>query len=143
MLSKEVDLKRLQTELRMAKAEIAEREMLAPLTGVVVLRFHEPGEAVGCVEGEVEQPVGTGDDFAHAAQFFEKHFLMRDAVADGFEVNLWAENPSLQGQAFNFGLGLRPTMIELTNQVLAYSGTQWIATTISSISSGSWMLPIS
>jgi multidrug efflux system membrane fusion protein len=50
MLSKEVDLKRLQTELRMAKAEVAEREMLAPLTGVVVLRFHEPGEAVNEAE---------------------------------------------------------------------------------------------
>jgi len=50
MLSKEVDLKRLQTELRMAKAEVAEREMLAPLTGVVVRRFHEPGEAVNEAE---------------------------------------------------------------------------------------------
>lgn len=50
MLSKEVDLKRLQTELKMANAEIAEREMLAPLTGVVVLRFHEPGEAVNEAE---------------------------------------------------------------------------------------------
>lgn len=50
MLSKEVDLKRLQTELKMAKAEVAEREMLAPLTGVVVLRLHEPGEAVNEAE---------------------------------------------------------------------------------------------
>jgi RND family efflux transporter MFP subunit len=50
MLSKEVDLKRLQTELRMAKAEVAEREMLAPLTGVVVRKFHEPGEAVNEAE---------------------------------------------------------------------------------------------
>lgn len=50
MLSKEVDLKRLQTELRMAKAEVSEREMLAPLTGVVVIRFHEPGEAVNEAE---------------------------------------------------------------------------------------------
>lgn len=50
MLSKEVDLKRLQTELRMAKAEVAEREMPAPLTGVVVRKFHEPGEAVNEAE---------------------------------------------------------------------------------------------
>jgi membrane fusion protein, multidrug efflux system len=50
MLSKEVDLKRLQTELKMAQAEVAEREMLAPLTGVVVHRLREPGEAVNEAE---------------------------------------------------------------------------------------------
>jgi RND family efflux transporter MFP subunit len=50
MLSKEVDLKRLQTELKMANAEVAEREILAPLTGMVVHRFHEPGEAVNEAE---------------------------------------------------------------------------------------------
>lgn len=54
MLSREVDLARLQTELRIAKAEVAEREMLAPLTGVVVRRFHEPGEAVNEAEPVLE-----------------------------------------------------------------------------------------
>ena len=43
-------MKRLQTELKMAHAEIAEREMLAPLTGVVVHRLREPGEAVNEAE---------------------------------------------------------------------------------------------
>jgi membrane fusion protein, multidrug efflux system len=50
MLSKEVDLKRLETELKIANAEVAEREMVAPLTGVVVHRYHEPGEAVNEAE---------------------------------------------------------------------------------------------
>lgn len=46
MLSKEVEYKRVQTELKMAKAVVAERQMLAPFDGVVVNRFREPGEAV-------------------------------------------------------------------------------------------------
>ncbi len=46
MLSKEVELKRLETELKMAKAVVAERQVLAPFDGVVVNRFREPGEAV-------------------------------------------------------------------------------------------------
>jgi RND family efflux transporter MFP subunit len=50
MLSKEVDLKRMEAELKIANAEVAEREMLAPLTGVVVHRLHEPGEAVNEAE---------------------------------------------------------------------------------------------
>ncbi len=50
MLSKEVELKRLQTELKMAKAVVAERQMLAPFDGVVVQRFREPGEAVNEAE---------------------------------------------------------------------------------------------
>lgn len=50
MLSKEIELKRLQTELKMAKAVVAERQMLAPFDGVVVNRFREPGEAVNEAE---------------------------------------------------------------------------------------------
>jgi RND family efflux transporter MFP subunit len=50
MLLKEVDLKRLQAELNIAKSEVAQRELLAPLTGVVVHRYHEPGEAVNEAE---------------------------------------------------------------------------------------------
>ena len=50
MLAKEVDLKRLQAELKIATAEVGEREMLAPLTGVVVHRYHEAGEAVNEAE---------------------------------------------------------------------------------------------
>jgi RND family efflux transporter MFP subunit len=46
MLSKEVELKRMQVELEMAKAVVAERQMLAPFDGVVVNRYREPGEAV-------------------------------------------------------------------------------------------------
>lgn len=50
MLAKEVDLKRLQAELKISNAEVAEREILAPLTGVVVHRYHEAGEAVNEAE---------------------------------------------------------------------------------------------
>jgi RND family efflux transporter MFP subunit len=50
MLAKDVELKRLQAELKIANVEIAEREMVAPLTGVVVHRYHEPGEAVNEAE---------------------------------------------------------------------------------------------
>jgi len=50
MLLKEVDLKRMQAELNIAKAEVAQRELLSPLTGVVVHRYHEPGEAVNEAE---------------------------------------------------------------------------------------------
>lgn len=50
MLSKEVEMKRLQTELKMAKAALAERRMIAPFDGVVVHRLREPGEAVNEAE---------------------------------------------------------------------------------------------
>ncbi len=50
MLAKQVEMKRLQAELDIAKVEVSQREMLAPLTGVVVHRFHEPGEAVNEAE---------------------------------------------------------------------------------------------
>ena len=50
LLAKEVELKRLQAELKIATAEVAEREMASPLTGVVVHRYHEPGEAVNEAE---------------------------------------------------------------------------------------------
>ncbi|QIF04546.1 efflux RND transporter periplasmic adaptor subunit [Roseimicrobium sp. ORNL1] len=45
-LAKEVELKRLQAELNIAKADLAEREILAPLTGVVVRKFKESGESI-------------------------------------------------------------------------------------------------
>ncbi|RBP45386.1 RND family efflux transporter MFP subunit [Roseimicrobium gellanilyticum] len=45
-LAKEVELKRLQAELSIAKAELAEREILSPLTGVVVRKFKESGESI-------------------------------------------------------------------------------------------------
>ncbi|MDB6138223.1 MAG: secretion protein HlyD family protein, partial [Verrucomicrobiaceae bacterium] len=48
--AKETELKRIQAELRISKAEVAEREIHSPLTGVVVHRFHEAGEAVNEAE---------------------------------------------------------------------------------------------
>ena len=46
MLTDKMELNRLQAELKMAKAEVAEREILSRFDGVVVYRYHEPGEAV-------------------------------------------------------------------------------------------------
>jgi multidrug efflux pump subunit AcrA (membrane-fusion protein) len=40
----------MEAELKIAYAEVSEREMVAPLTGVVVHRYHEPGEAVNEAE---------------------------------------------------------------------------------------------
>ena len=53
-LAKEVEMKRVDAELKIAKAEVAEREVRAPLTGVVVQRFREPGEAVNEAEPMLE-----------------------------------------------------------------------------------------
>lgn len=50
MMVKEVEMKRIKAELKIAEAEVAEREIRSPLTGVVVRRFHEPGEAVNEAE---------------------------------------------------------------------------------------------
>ncbi|MDI1314241.1 efflux RND transporter periplasmic adaptor subunit [Prosthecobacter sp.] len=50
MMVKEVEMKRINSELKIAQAEVAEREIRSPLTGVVVRRFHEPGEAVNEAE---------------------------------------------------------------------------------------------
>lgn len=53
-LAKEVEMKRVDAELKIAKAEVAEREVRAPLTGVVVQRYREPGEAVNEAEPMLE-----------------------------------------------------------------------------------------
>lgn len=49
-LAKELELKRIKADLKIAEAEVAEREIKAPLTGVVVHRLHEVGEAVNEAE---------------------------------------------------------------------------------------------
>lgn len=46
MLAKEVELKRVTAELNIAKAELVERSITAPISGVVVHRLKEVGEAV-------------------------------------------------------------------------------------------------
>jgi len=46
MLADKMELSRLQAELKMAQAEVAEREIVSRFDGVVVYRYHEPGEAV-------------------------------------------------------------------------------------------------
>lgn len=46
MLSKDVELKRVQSELDIAKADLAERTIIAKSDGIVVHRLKEPGEAV-------------------------------------------------------------------------------------------------
>lgn len=49
-LAKELEVKRIKADLKIAEAEVAEREIKAPLTGVVVHRLHEVGEAVNEAE---------------------------------------------------------------------------------------------
>ena len=46
MLTDKMELNRLLSELKMAEAEVAEREIVSRFDGVVVYRYHEPGEAV-------------------------------------------------------------------------------------------------
>lgn len=53
-LNKEMELKRLQTEQDIAKAEFEEREIKSPLSGVVVRKFKESGESVSEVEPILE-----------------------------------------------------------------------------------------
>lgn len=50
MMVKEVEMKRIKAELKIAEGEVAERHVRSPLSGVVVRRFHEPGEAVNEAE---------------------------------------------------------------------------------------------
>lgn len=49
-LAKELEVKRISADLKIAAAEVAEREIKSPLTGVVVHRLHEVGEAVNEAE---------------------------------------------------------------------------------------------
>lgn len=49
-LAKELELKRIKADLKIAEAEVAEREIRSPLSGVVVHRLHEVGEAVNEAE---------------------------------------------------------------------------------------------
>lgn len=42
----EVELKRLEAELAIAEADLSERSILAPLSGVVVRKFKESGESI-------------------------------------------------------------------------------------------------
>jgi len=44
--AKEVELKRLQAELGIAKSELADREIKAPVSGVVVRKFKESAESI-------------------------------------------------------------------------------------------------
>ena len=53
-LAKELEMKRLKAEIKIAEAEVKEREVCSPLNGVVVHRFHEPGEAVNEAEPMLE-----------------------------------------------------------------------------------------
>ncbi len=53
-LAKELEVKRIKAEIKIAEAEVAEREVRSPVAGVVVHRFHEPGEAVNEAEPMLE-----------------------------------------------------------------------------------------
>jgi len=44
--AKEVELKRLEAELKIAKADLAERKILSPMRGVVVRKYKESAESI-------------------------------------------------------------------------------------------------
>ena len=68
---------------------------------------------------------------------FVRDFLYVEDAADAYlrlAENLGAD-PSLAGEAFNFGLELRPTMIELTEKVLAMMGRPDLRPVVQNIAS--------
>lgn len=50
MLAKETEQRRIEAERDIAKAEVAERNVVAPISGIIVQRVREPGEAVNEAE---------------------------------------------------------------------------------------------
>jgi len=92
-LAKELDLKRVEAELKIAKAELAKREICAPLTGVVVHRFREPGEAVN----EAEPILQVMDADRLLLQFYlEAPMLSTLKIGDQVEVMFPEVTPMIQ-----------------------------------------------
>jgi CDP-glucose 4,6-dehydratase len=68
---------------------------------------------------------------------FVRDFLYVEDAADAYLrlAEKLAADPSLAGEAFNFGLELRPTMIELTEKVLAMMGRPDLRPVVQNIAS--------
>ncbi len=95
-LAKELEVKRIKADLKIAQAEVAEREIRAPLTGVVVHRLHEVGEAVN--EAEAIMQVMEVD---RLLLLFHLEATMLSVLKLGqeIEVNFPELSPPLQGRA--------------------------------------------
>ena len=68
---------------------------------------------------------------------FVRDFLYVEDAADAYLAlaERMAADPSLAGEAFNFGLELRPTMLELTEKVLAMMGRSDLRPVVQNIAS--------
>ena len=75
-----------------------------------------PGVILAALKGENFQIRSDGK--------FVRDFLYVEDAADAYITlaEKLAANPALAGEAFNFGLGLRPTMLDLTDKVLGMMG---------------------
>ena len=95
-LAKELELKRIKADLKIAEADLAEREIRAPLSGVVVHRLHEVGEAVN--EAEAIMQVMEVD---RLLLLFHLEATMLSVLKLGqeIEVNFPELSPPLQGRA--------------------------------------------
>jgi len=96
MLSKEVEMKRLQTELKMAQAALKEREIIAPFDGVVVHRLREPGEAVN--EAEPILKVIDADKLL-LLFYMEAPLLSSITMGDEIEVSFPEVTPAVKRKA--------------------------------------------
>ena len=95
-LAKELELKRIKADLKIAEADLAEREIRAPLSGVVVHRLHEVGEAVN--EAEAIMQVMEVD---RLLLLFHLEATMLSVLKLGqeIEVNFPELSPPVQGRA--------------------------------------------
>jgi len=68
---------------------------------------------------------------------FVRDFLYVEDAADAYLAlaEKMAADPALAGEAFNFGLELRPTMLELTEKVLAMMGRSDLRPVVQNIAS--------
>jgi membrane fusion protein, multidrug efflux system len=95
-LAKELELKRIKADLKIAEADLAEREIRAPLSGVVVHRLHEVGEAVN--EAEAIMQVMEVDRLLLLFHL-EATMLSVLKIGQEIEVNFPELSPPLQGRA--------------------------------------------
>lgn len=95
-LAKELEVKRIKADLKIAEADVAEREIRSPLNGVVVHRLHEVGEAVN--EAEAIMQVMEVD---RLLLLFHLEATMLSVLKLGqeIEVNFPELSPPVQGRA--------------------------------------------
>lgn len=88
-----------------------------------------PGVILACLKGERFLIRSDGK--------FVRDFLYVEDAADAYLTlaERLADDPSLAGEAFNFGLELRPTMLELVDQVLGMMGRSDLAPVVQNIAS--------